>query len=91
MKLIKSLIAALLAIFTVAATPVAAQVWTPPPAWGPGWHHWRGHQVRAPGWHGPVWHAAPGPRHGWYRWHGNWYRVCGWRWAGPHTRVWRCY
>jgi hypothetical protein len=36
MKLIKSMVTALLAIFTVAATPVAAQVWASPPAWGSG-------------------------------------------------------
>ncbi|MDR6849303.1 MULTISPECIES: hypothetical protein [unclassified Sphingomonas] len=91
MKLIKSLIAALLAIFTLAAVPATAQVWAPPPAWGPGWRHWIGHHPAAPGWYGPVWYAVPGPHYGWYRWHGGWYRDCGWRWAGPHARVWRCY
>jgi hypothetical protein len=61
MKLIKSLIAALLAIFTLAAVPATAQVWAPPPAWGPGWRHWIGHHPAAPGWYGPVWYAPRSP------------------------------
>jgi len=91
MKLIRSVVAAILAIFSVGATPVTAQVWAPPPAGGPGWHHWAGHHPRARDWYGPVWYGAPGPHRGWYRWHGGFYRFCGWRWAGPHIRVWRCY
>ena len=57
MKLIKSMVAAFLAIFTMAATPAAALVWAPPPAWGPGWHHWVGHHPVACGWHWAGPHA----------------------------------
>lgn len=91
MKLLKSVVIGLLALLGTSFTPAAAQVWAPPPAWGPGWHHWVGHHRWAPGWRGPVWYAAPGPHHGWYRWHGRWHQYCGWRWAGPHYRVWRCH
>lgn len=91
MKVLTSAIVGLLALFGTSLTPAAAQVWAPPPAWGPGWHHWTGHHRWTPGWRGPVWIAEPGPRHGWYRWHGRWYRHCGWRWEAPHLRVWRCY
>lgn len=90
-KVLKSAVIGLLALLGTSLTPAAAQVWAPPPAWGPGWHHWSGHHRAGPGWRGPIWIAAPGPRHGWYHWHGRWYRQCGWRWAGPDTRVWRCY
>jgi hypothetical protein len=87
MKVLTSAIVGLLALFGTSLTPAAAQVWAPPPAWGPGWHHWTGHHRWAPGWRGPVWIAEPGPRHGWYRWHGRWYRHCGWRWEAPSPRV----
>lgn len=91
MKALKGAIVGLIALLGTSMTPAAAQVWAPPPAWGPGWHHWTGHHRGHPGWRGPVWYAAPGPHHGWYRWHGRWYRHCGWRWEAPHLRVWRCY
>src|SRR3546814_8236601 len=61
MKKLTAAVIGLVALLGTSLSPAAAQVWAPPPAWGPGWHHWVGHHRWVPGWRGPVWIAAPGP------------------------------